>query len=390
MRRWSRRFPPGTELAQFGLGCFWGAERKFWQAPGVVSTQVGYAGGFTPNPYYEEVCTGTDRPRRGRSRRLSTRRGSPTSSSSRSSGKATTPRRACGRGTTSGTQYRSAIYTYSDAAGGGRRGVARCVPGEARRGRDSARSPPRSAEAPEFWYAEDYHQQYLHKNPERVLRARRHRRFLSRGARRLAIDYGAVSAGSAPPSLTAVVITQERGPSDRAGVAALPFRRTSLVVDSGSEDGTREAAVAAGAEVALHPFTDYASQRNSSGRASVTTEWALMVDADERVSPELARRSSARSMRGRRSRGSAAFRLRAPQPLHGAPTDARSRSGDERLTRLMRARAREVRQRGSRDPDRATARSGTSPGPMEHLTHVTLRDAFDKTLRYAIAVGCET
>jgi peptide-methionine (S)-S-oxide reductase len=51
-------FPAGTELAQFGMGCFWGAERKFWEAPGVVSTQVGYAGGFTPNPYYEEVCTG--------------------------------------------------------------------------------------------------------------------------------------------------------------------------------------------------------------------------------------------------------------------------------------------------------------------------------------------
>ena len=51
-------FPAGTELAMFAMGCFWGAERKYWQAPGVVSTQVGYAGGFTPNPYYEEVCTG--------------------------------------------------------------------------------------------------------------------------------------------------------------------------------------------------------------------------------------------------------------------------------------------------------------------------------------------
>ena len=62
--------PRGLETAVFGLGCFWGAERMFWQAPGVYTTAVGYAGGFTPNPTYEEVCSGADRPHRGRARRL--------------------------------------------------------------------------------------------------------------------------------------------------------------------------------------------------------------------------------------------------------------------------------------------------------------------------------
>jgi glycosyltransferase involved in cell wall biosynthesis len=109
-----------------------------------------------------------------------------------------------------------------------------------------------------------------------------------------------VSAGSAPPSLTAIVITKNEAHQIAACIAALRFAPKILVVDSGSEDGTREAAVAAGAEVALHPFTDYASQRNF-GLSQVTTAWALMIDADERVSPEpgVVRRSSAR----RRSRG---------------------------------------------------------------------------------------
>ena len=63
-------FPEGLEQAVFGMGCFWGAERVFWQAPGVYTTAVGYAGGYTPNPTYEEVCSGADRPHRGRARRL--------------------------------------------------------------------------------------------------------------------------------------------------------------------------------------------------------------------------------------------------------------------------------------------------------------------------------
>ena len=71
-------FPAGLEKAMFGMGCFWGAERKFWEAPGVYATAVGYAGGPTPNPTYEEVCSGLHRPQRGRAGRGSTRRRSPT------------------------------------------------------------------------------------------------------------------------------------------------------------------------------------------------------------------------------------------------------------------------------------------------------------------------
>ena len=73
-------FPAGLELAQFGMGCFWGAERKFWETPGVFSTAVGYAGGHTPNPTYEEVCSGLTGPRRGRARRVRPATACPTRS----------------------------------------------------------------------------------------------------------------------------------------------------------------------------------------------------------------------------------------------------------------------------------------------------------------------
>ena len=74
-------WPDGTRTAIFALGCFWGAEKDFWQTPGVVSTAVGYAGGFTPNPTYSEVCSRQDRPRRGRPRRVRPDEGQRTSSS---------------------------------------------------------------------------------------------------------------------------------------------------------------------------------------------------------------------------------------------------------------------------------------------------------------------
>ena len=106
-------FPEGTELALFGLGCFWGAERKFWKTPGVVSTSVGYAGGSTPNPSYEEVCSGRtghtevvrvvfDPPRVAYPELL------------RVFWEAHDPTQGMRQGNDVGTQYRSAIYTYGD------------------------------------------------------------------------------------------------------------------------------------------------------------------------------------------------------------------------------------------------------------------------------------
>ena len=98
----------------FGMGCFWGAEKKFWQLPGVYSTAVGYAAGFTPNPTYREVCSGMT----GHNEVVLVvfdPAKCPTTRCSRPSGRTTTRRRACARATTSGTQYRSGIY-YADEA----------------------------------------------------------------------------------------------------------------------------------------------------------------------------------------------------------------------------------------------------------------------------------
>ncbi|HZN56324.1 MAG TPA: peptide-methionine (S)-S-oxide reductase MsrA [Candidatus Polarisedimenticolaceae bacterium] len=156
-------FPEGTELAQFGMGCFWGAEKKFWQASGVVSTQVGYAGGSTPNPYYEEVCTGRtghaevvrvvyDPKRIGYEQLL------------KIFWESHDPTQGMRQGNDTGTQYRSAIYTYSEdqakAAAASRDTFGAKL---AAAGYGPITTEVR--EAPEFWYAEDYHQQYLHKNP---------------------------------------------------------------------------------------------------------------------------------------------------------------------------------------------------------------------------------
>jgi peptide-methionine (S)-S-oxide reductase len=156
-------FPAGTELAEFGMGCFWGAERKFWQAPGVVSTQVGYAGGFTPNPYYEEVCTGKtghaefvrvvyDPAEISYERLLKT------------FWEAHDPTQGMRQGNDVGTQYRSAIYTYSEEqarAAEASREAFQVKLAAAGFGEITTEILP----AAEFWYAEDYHQQYLHKNP---------------------------------------------------------------------------------------------------------------------------------------------------------------------------------------------------------------------------------
>ena len=156
-------FPAGTELALFGLGCFWGAERKFWQTPGVVSTSVGYAGGLTPNPTYEEVCSG----RTGHTevvRVVFDPRTLGYGELLRIFWEAHDPTQGMRQGNDVGTQYRSAIYTYGDeqarAAAASRDAYQQALSASGH-----ATITTEIAEAPEFYYAEDYHQQYLAKNP---------------------------------------------------------------------------------------------------------------------------------------------------------------------------------------------------------------------------------
>ena len=156
-------FPEGTESAMFGMGCFWGAERKFWEAAGVVSTQVGYAGGFTPNPYYEEVCTG----KTGHTEIVRVVF-DPAKLSYEQLLKLFwenhDPTQGMRQGNDMGTQYRSAIYTYGDEqarAAEASRDAYQVKLAGAGYGAITTEIRPE----PPFWYAEDYHQQYLHKNP---------------------------------------------------------------------------------------------------------------------------------------------------------------------------------------------------------------------------------
>jgi peptide-methionine (S)-S-oxide reductase len=156
-------FPDGLEQAVFGMGCFWGAERKFWQLEGVFTTAVGYAGGYTPNPTYEETCSG----RTGHTEavlvvfdpaRISYEQLLRTFWESHD------PTQGMRQGNDVGTQYRSAIYTFSDG---------QCRAAEASRQAyqhvldDAGYGPITTeiADAGPFYYAEDYHQQYLARNP---------------------------------------------------------------------------------------------------------------------------------------------------------------------------------------------------------------------------------
>ena len=156
-------WPEGAELALFGMGCFWGAERLFWQLPGVISTQVGYAGGFTPNPTYEEVCSG----RTGHTEVVRVVF-DPAQVSFADLCKVFwenhDPTQGMRQGNDHGTQYRSAIYCHGDrqlaAAEASRRGFQ-----EALRSAGHGEVTTQIVPAPAFYYAEDYHQQYLHKNP---------------------------------------------------------------------------------------------------------------------------------------------------------------------------------------------------------------------------------
>jgi len=156
-------FPSGMQLAQFGLGCFWGAERLFWKTPGVYSTAVGYAGGDTKNPSYEEVCTGMTNHTEAVLVVFD-----PAKVSYEDLLKVFweghDPTQGMRQGNDAGTQYRSAIYTYDEkqkaAALASREAFQRALK---QKGYDNITTEIR--EAPAFYYAEDYHQQYLAKNP---------------------------------------------------------------------------------------------------------------------------------------------------------------------------------------------------------------------------------
>lgn len=156
-------FPAGLETAMFGLGCFWGAEKKFWQVPGVYSTAVGYAAGLTPNPTYREVCTGMT----GHNEAVLVVFDPKVVNYEtllRVFWESHDPTQGMRQGNDVGTQYRSGIYVYNDA----QRAAA-----ESSRDRYQAeltregygRITTEILSAPEFYYAEEYHQQYLAKNP---------------------------------------------------------------------------------------------------------------------------------------------------------------------------------------------------------------------------------
>jgi peptide-methionine (S)-S-oxide reductase len=156
-------FPEGMEQAVFGMGCFWGAERLFWQLPGVYTTAVGYAGGATPNPTYEEVCSGFTNhaevvlvafdPKRIRYEELL-----------KVFWEGHDPTQGMRQGNDAGTQYRSAIYAYGEAQLKAAQASKEAFEAALRK-KGYPQITTEIRPAPEFYYAEDYHQQYLGKNP---------------------------------------------------------------------------------------------------------------------------------------------------------------------------------------------------------------------------------
>ncbi len=156
-------YPDGMEMAMFGMGCFWGAERRFWQQEGVFVTAVGYAGGITPNPTYQEVCTGMT----GHNEVVRVVFDPKVISYQqllKVFWESHNPTQGMRQGNDTGTQYRSGIYTYSDSqkklAEASRDAYQKAL-SEAGHGEITTEI----VDAPEFYYAEGYHQQYLAKNP---------------------------------------------------------------------------------------------------------------------------------------------------------------------------------------------------------------------------------
>ena len=156
-------WPDGVEFAMFGMGCFWGAERKFWEGADVFSTQVGYAAGLTPNPTYEEVCSGLT----GHNevvRVVFTSDAVSFETLLQIFWENHDPTQGMAQGNDFGTQYRSGIYTFSEI----QKNVALESKAQFNEKLQQAGYGPITTEiidAPVFYYAEDYHQQYLGKNP---------------------------------------------------------------------------------------------------------------------------------------------------------------------------------------------------------------------------------
>jgi len=156
-------FPEGMQLALFGIGCFWGAERKFWQHPNVYSTSVGYAGGFTPNPTYQELCTGQT----GHNevvRVVHDPQVVPYVELLKLFWESHNPTQGMRQGNDVGTQYRSGIYVYSAE----QKSLAEITQQQYQHALTKSGKGEITTEildAPEFYYAEEYHQQYLAKNP---------------------------------------------------------------------------------------------------------------------------------------------------------------------------------------------------------------------------------
>jgi peptide-methionine (S)-S-oxide reductase len=156
-------FPDGTARAMFGMGCFWGAERKFWQAPGVYATAVGYAAGLTPNPTYEEVCSGLT----GHNEVVLVIYDPAQISYDRLLAifwESHDPTQGMRQGNDAGTQYRSGIYAF-DAAQQQAAEASKVVYGKRLAEAGLAPITTEILPAPAFYYAEEYHQQYLGKNP---------------------------------------------------------------------------------------------------------------------------------------------------------------------------------------------------------------------------------